>query len=139
MRDGERSVTTGDLYARQLRTYVLLALGELRVREVTVSRVDAFLREVRQRNGVPTARTCRSMVSGVLGLAVRHDAVSTNAARETSRIPAKPAREPRALITAEGRALRARLAADPQAVVKTCRISRRGCSAPGCGSGRRWR
>lgn len=106
--DGERSATTAELYARQLHNHVLSALGELRIREVTVSRTDAFLREVRLRSGAPTARTCRSVVSGVLGVAVRYDAVPTNAAREVSRIPAKATREPRALTDEERRALLAR-------------------------------
>jgi integrase len=48
-----------------------------------------------------TAKSCRSVISGVMGLAVRYGAVMTNPVREVERIEARPAREPRALSPVE--------------------------------------
>jgi integrase len=48
-----------------------------------------------------TAKSCRSVISGVMGLAVRYGAVMANPVREVERIEAKPTREPRALTMEE--------------------------------------
>jgi integrase len=52
-----------------------------------------------------TAKSCRSVISGVMGLAVRYGAIMTNPVREVERIESKPKREPRALSMAERVAL----------------------------------
>ncbi|SDR08861.1 tyrosine-type recombinase/integrase [Actinopolyspora saharensis] len=98
---GTRSPTTVDVYRSQLDRHVLPALGELRVQEVTVPRVDSFLSTLRNQSGTATAKTSRTVVSGVLGLAVRHGAISTNPIRETARIEEGPKSAPRALTAAE--------------------------------------
>ena len=98
---GTRSPSTADVYRTHLDRHVLPGLGELRVREVTVPRLDSFLTMVRQTSGVATAKTARTVVSGVLALAVRHGAVSSNPIRETARIEGGVAKTPRALTASE--------------------------------------
>ncbi|WP_242687133.1 MULTISPECIES: site-specific integrase [unclassified Actinopolyspora] len=56
---------------------------------------------LRNQSGTATAKTSRTVVSGVLGLAVRHGAISTNPIRETARIEEGPKSAPRALTAAE--------------------------------------
>lgn len=114
---GDISPNTVELYERQLRNYAVPALGALRVREITTPRVDALLRSVRQRRGASTAKTVRSVVSGVLGLAARYGAIVVNPTREVARIKGET-RTPRALTLDECRQWIARLEADERAVRK---------------------
>lgn len=94
---GNRSPTTADQYRSTLHRHVLPALGELRLREVTVPSVDAFLIALRRNKGRATAKTARSVVSGVLGRAVRHGALAANPVRETTPIEGGRRKAPRAL------------------------------------------
>lgn len=64
------------------------------------------------------AKTCRSILSGALGYALRHDAVQFNAARGTTPLSAKPKRSPRALTDEERAAWLARLENDAVAMRK---------------------
>jgi integrase len=98
---GTRSPATADVYRSILDRHVLKGLGQLRMREATVPRVDAFLTTLRQTTGTPTAKTARSVISGVLGLAVRHGALSANPVRETARLEGGRRKGPRALTLEE--------------------------------------
>jgi integrase len=114
--EGRRSPGTIDTYRRQLDNHVLPALGELRLAEVTTPLADKFVGRVKTDIGAPTAKTCRSIVSGVMGLAVRYGAVSANPIRDVDRIEALPQREPRALSEAEWITWLEQLEADEKAV-----------------------
>jgi integrase len=98
---GDLSPNTAQLYGLQWRNHVKPALGALRLREVTTSRVDDFLQAVRSASGIATAKTCRTVVSGVMGLAVRYGAASVNPTREAGRLRASGQRSPRALTSEE--------------------------------------
>jgi hypothetical protein len=115
---GDLSPNTAQLYTLQLRNHVLPALGSLRLREIGVGRLDDFLRRLQRSSGVATTKTCRTVVSGVMGLAVRHESVQYNPAREVSRIRGGRRRVPRALTRDERDRWLAALDADPQAVRK---------------------
>ena len=54
--------------------------------------MDDFLRAARIGKGVATTKTCRTVVSGVMGLAVRYGALQVNPAREAARrnLPSTP-------------------------------------------------
>src|SRR3954468_14738611 len=86
-----------------------------RLREVTVARVDRLLKTVREHHGVSVSRATRNVLSGMFGLAPRHDAVPVNPVRDAAPLRA-PAKEKHALTLDEVRDLRARLAADQRAV-----------------------
>lgn len=115
---GDRSPNTVQLYGRLLAVHVLPALGALQLREVTTPRVDALLGAVRARRSAATVKTIRSVVSGVLGLAVRHGALTVNTTREAARIPGGLRRGPRALTAGEQDRWLVQLEADPQAMRK---------------------
>ncbi|MGF1662837.1 MAG: tyrosine recombinase XerC [Kineosporiaceae bacterium] len=112
---GEKSPTTGELYRYRLDRQVLPGLGGVRLRELSVSRVDGFLRAVAERHGPSTAKSTRAVLSGVLGLAVRHDALAVNLVRDASPVR-RPAKHRDALTVEQLRDLRARLARDAVAV-----------------------
>jgi integrase len=115
---GARSPTTAQLYRLNLTTHVLPALGELRLREVTVPRLDRFVQTLQLKAGTATAKHARTVVSGVLGLAVRHGAIAANPARDIGRITGAARRQPRALTQDEQQHWLARLRSDPDAVRK---------------------
>jgi integrase len=112
---GDRSPGTARLYRDRLDNQVIPSIGSLRLREVTVSRVDRVLKATTERNGPAVAKATRAVLSGMFGLAVRHDAVPGNPVREVAAIRQRP-RERRTLTLAEVRDLRAKLATDPRAV-----------------------
>jgi site-specific recombinase XerC len=62
-------------------------VGELRLRDVRVSRVDRVICELRDRSGPGTAKHAKVVLSGLLGLAVRYDAIDSNPVRELSDRP----------------------------------------------------
>lgn len=99
---GRRSPTTAQPYRLTLTTHIAPGLGELRLRELTVPRLDRFVQTVRLHKGAPTATLVRTAVSGVLGVAVRHGAIASNPVRDIGRVDA-PARAPRALTPDEQR------------------------------------
>ncbi|MEI8413148.1 MULTISPECIES: site-specific integrase [unclassified Kribbella] len=83
---GSRSPRTVQSYKSTLEKHVRPALGELRLAEVTTARVDTFIHKVKAQVGVPTAKLCRSVTSGVMGLAVRSGPLDANPVREIRRI-----------------------------------------------------
>jgi integrase len=113
--DGRRSAGSLDTYRRQLDNHVLPALGEVRLGEATTPVVDKVIASIKTNAGAPTAKTCRSVISGVMSLAVRYGAITVNPVREVERIESKPKRAPRALSDAEIAAWLAQLRADKKA------------------------
>ncbi|WLP90217.1 tyrosine-type recombinase/integrase [Gordonia sp. NB41Y] len=68
------------VYQSAIDRHITPALGDVRIREVGTGLLDAFLRTV------PTpasARLCRVVLTGMFGLAARHDAIDRNPVRET--------------------------------------------------------
>lgn len=98
---GQRSAGTLETYTRALDGHVLPALGGLRLGQVTTPAVNRVIVDLHTTVGAATARTCRSIVSGVMGRAVRHGAVPVNPARDVERLRSRPKRQPRALTVAE--------------------------------------
>jgi hypothetical protein len=69
--DSDLGWGTKRLYRFAVESYVLPGLEELRLREVTVPAVDRLLATVRSSHGTAAAKCTRSVLSGILGLAVR--------------------------------------------------------------------
>lgn len=116
--DGDRSASSLDTYRRAVRLHVLPALGEVRLGEATTPVLDKFIGKIKADVGPPTAKTCRSVLSGVMGLATRYGAVFANPVREVDRIEAKAKKPPRALTDSERVTWLTQLRADEKAVRK---------------------
>lgn len=114
--DGTRSPTSLATYRRALKNHVRPAIGELHIGEATTQRLDAALTGIKEHAGAPTARTCRTVISGAMKLAVRYGALTVNPAREVDAIEANPKNPPRALTTEEVVLLQTCLTADEHAV-----------------------
>jgi integrase len=112
----ELSPVTMDAYRRRLDVQILPALGELRVRELTAGVLDRHLRAITAKQGVATARLCRSVLSGMCTLAARHDALQHDPVRAVSPLGGKVKKAPRALTVGQLRQLRAALTYDDRAI-----------------------
>ncbi len=118
VRDGRRSPASASLYRATLDRHVLPVIGGLRLAELTTARVDAFLHSVLRDKGHATAKVCRSVLSGVCGLAVRRDALRSNPVRDVGDLERGDRAGARALTLSECREWLAMLDADPYAVRK---------------------
>lgn len=116
VKDEKRSPGSLDTYRRHLDRTVLPALGAVRLGEMTTPLVDKVVGAIRDEVGQSTARSCRSIISGVLGLAVRYGAIRTNPVRDVERIEGQAKRKPRALTEDERNAWFALIRSDAQAV-----------------------
>jgi integrase len=108
---------TKRLYRFATESYILPGVGDLRLREITVPVVERLLASVRRNHGPGAAKSTRNVLSGILGMAVRHGRLPANPVAEASaqRTPrSRPG--PRALTPDESHQLRTLLAADPTAV-----------------------
>ncbi len=95
--EGRRSPGTVDTYRRQLKNYVLPAMGQVRLGEATTPLIKKVIASIKVDVSAATAKSCRSVISGVMSLAVRYGAITANPVREVERIESRPRREPRAL------------------------------------------
>jgi integrase len=78
-----------------------------------VSRPDRLVAEVHDRYGVGAAKTTRTVLSGMVGLAVRHDALDRNPVRDVGRIEST-ASSAKALTVEQAVDLRTKIHADEQ-------------------------
>lgn len=112
----ELAPTTKQAYRDRLNIQVLPSLGNLLIRELTVGTIDRHLRAVAKKHGVGVSRTTRSVLSGMCGLAARHDALDRNPVRDAGRLPTPKRPLPRALTAEQVRQLRALLTYDERAI-----------------------
>lgn len=112
----DRAPSTMQAYRYCLDTLVLPALGQVRVRELSVGLVDRHLTTVKTQHGPALAKQTRSVLSGICNLACRHDAMASNPVRDTGKISAKPKKPPTALGMERARQLLAKLHEDKAAV-----------------------
>lgn len=81
-------------YQASLRTTILPALGNLRIREASVGRLDRFLRHI-AKDRPSTAKGVKVVLGQMFALAVRHGAIPSNPVRDTARL-----RKPRRTVVA---------------------------------------
>jgi len=103
MLDVDRATGTKDVYQSELRGLVLPYFEHFTVREVTVGRIELFLRI--QRAKYTRAKHSRTILSMVLAFAVRREIIPSNPVKETSRMK-KPPHAPKALTTEQIAAIR---------------------------------
>src|SRR5450756_2090749 len=111
-----QSPTTRQSYRNRVDNQILPALGELRLRELTTGTVDRFLKTVAKCSGPAMAKMTRSVLSGMCGLAARHDAMDRNPVRDTQAITQPRKAAPKSLTVKQVRQLRALMTYDGTAV-----------------------
>ncbi|MFI5955369.1 tyrosine recombinase XerC [Cryptosporangium sp. NPDC051539] len=113
----DKALNTKRAYRDRLDKQIIPGLGGRAIRDLgRLSTIDRFLTTIETKHGASTAKMCRSVLSGMCGLAARHDALDRNPVRDAAAISTKPERLPRALTVAEGRQLRAWLTYDDKAI-----------------------
>jgi integrase len=110
------SPSTVQAYRDRLDKQILPALGQLKLRELSVGVVDRHLGAVRAKHGSSIAKTTRSVLSGICVVACRYDAIAANPCRDVARISTEPKRRPTALTAVELRRLHQWLSCDEQSV-----------------------
>ncbi len=100
--DGIRKVTTADTYRQRLRSVILPAMGQWRLRECTVPQLDGFFTGLAVTQGPQSRKTIRTVVSLILRVAVQHEAIPDNPVRNLDPIEGA-SRKPRALTAEERR------------------------------------
>jgi integrase len=73
-----RSNGTLRRYKTVLDRYVIAQLGGWMIREVSVSKLDRFIKQTTKLNGYSNASIASVLLSGMFAMAARHDAIETN-------------------------------------------------------------
>jgi integrase len=79
---------TIDRYTACIHQAILKALGELRIREATVGRLDKFFKTLAKTHPAQ-AHNARAILIQMFALAVRHGALATNPIRDIGRLPSR--------------------------------------------------
>ena len=87
--EGKVAPTTRALYERNMRQLVVPVFEHFTLREITVSRVDRFLKAQAQKS-YSMAKQSKTVLSLAFGLAVRYEAIHRNPVRETVRLRKPP-------------------------------------------------
>jgi integrase len=103
----ERRVTgqTISYYQRILRGVVVPALGDMLIADMTVGRIDRFLKDIAAYRPAQ-ARGAKVVLGQMLAMAARHEALTGNPVRDTSRLR-QPPRHVKALTTEDLKTVRA--------------------------------
>lgn len=82
LEESGKAMRTKDTYRRSWEQDLKKAVESLRVFEVTVSVATRVLQAIRDGNGSGSAKHAKVVFGGILGIAVRHDAIDRNPVRE---------------------------------------------------------
>ena len=82
--------STRALYERNMRQLVLPAFEHYALREITVRKVDQFIKSLAATKSYSMAKQARTVMSLAFGLAVRYDAMRSNPVRDTARLRRPP-------------------------------------------------
>ncbi|TFB88214.1 site-specific integrase [Cryobacterium algoricola] len=104
MLDVDRAQGTKDTYKRELRVLVMPFFEHFTIREVTVGRIELFLKKQREKS-YTRAKHSRTILSMIMAFAVRREIITRNPVKETSRMK-KPPHTPKALTTEQIAAIR---------------------------------
>lgn len=85
-----RAPRTVEAYERCVRKIVNPRIGDLSVGEASPDRLQRFLDSVSAEVGAGSAKTVRAVLSGMMGLAARSDAIRHNPVRELESVRARP-------------------------------------------------
>lgn len=90
--EGRLAPSTRALYERNMRQLVMPAFEHYTLREISVRKVDRFIKALATTRSYSMAKQARTVLSLALGLAVRYDALRENPVRDTARLRKPPAR-----------------------------------------------
>ena len=85
----DRAPRTYDTYRQTIEHHIKPKIGQLAVSEATTERLGRFIQTIITDHGPGAAKACRSVLSGMMGMAARSDAIRVNPVREISNIEAR--------------------------------------------------
>ena len=88
--EGKIAPSTRALYERNMEKLVMPAFANYSLREITVRKVDQFIKTLASTKSYSTAKQAKTVLSLAFGLAVRYDALRENPVRETARLRKPP-------------------------------------------------
>jgi integrase len=110
-----KAVTTKQEYRGNVARYVTPRMGALRLREVDTGLVADVLTAITAEHGPSAAKSAKSVLNGMFGLAVRYGALTVNPVRESGRLSVRR-KVPRALTRTQETELADKLRAHERAV-----------------------
>ena len=84
--EGKVAESTRALYERNMEKLVLPVFANYTLREISVRKVDQFLKKLASTKSYSTAKQARTVLSLAFGLAVRYDAIRENPVRDAARL-----------------------------------------------------
>ena len=115
--EGQKALNTERRYREILDGVVFPGIGGVRMREVSVSRLDRFLKLTASNRGNATAIVTKTVLSGLVGMAARHGALASNPLRDVASIK-KNKKTVRALSLEQLWDLRSKMYANELAVLR---------------------
>lgn len=103
--EGKLAPSTRALYERNMRQLVMPAFEHFTLREISVRKVDQFIKSLAANKSYSMAKQARTVLSLAFGLAVRYDAIAKNPVRDAVRLR-KPPSTAMALTAAEVEVIR---------------------------------
>lgn len=87
----ERDLADGTIvkYREAIENHIVKGIGDVRLREASVPKLDRFVKTLTKNSGPATARIVRVVLSGMFALATRHGAVASNPIRDVASVPRK--------------------------------------------------
>ncbi|MCW2494397.1 hypothetical protein [Jatrophihabitans sp.] len=82
----DKATNTKQQYRKVEKAYIRPRMGQLKIREATVAACDRALTAIAAEHEASVAKSSRAVLSGMLGLATRHDALVSNPVRDTESI-----------------------------------------------------
>lgn len=111
-----RATNTRETYRYAVDGYVKPYLGAIRVGEASTAIVDKALSRIEKEIGKGAAKTARSCLNGMFGLAIRHDALTVNPVREARSI-SSPRKQSTSLTRAQAEQLTDLMRSDARAIL----------------------
>jgi integrase len=90
--EGKLAESTRSLYERNMRQLVLPAFENYTLGEISVRKVDQYIKTLAAAKSYSTAKQARTVLSLALGLAVRYDALRENPVRSIAKMRKPPSR-----------------------------------------------
>lgn len=91
----DKAARTKQTYHDTWNRYLTKSVGALQVQDVRVSTVNRIITDIRDRTGRGAASHAKVVLSGILALAVRHDAIDKNPVREIESLGRKKRKKER--------------------------------------------
>lgn len=100
-RDMQRTEGTLETYGHAVTAHIVPMIGDLSIAEAKPDKLQKFLNSVHRGSGHGAAKNCRSVLSGMMSLAVSNGAVATNPVRDIERISTPKGRKGTSAIAPE--------------------------------------